>query len=135
MSNFKFSVGPWNVHTGADSYGPETRKPIDLEEKFKKFAELGFSAVQFHDDDAVPNINNMSEQEIKEYAANVKKLLDKYNLKAEESIFIDDSTLNVEGAVYCGMKGIVFHGDYQEVRDKLIDNGVNISRENRITIR
>ena len=64
-----------------------------------------------------------------------KHILDKYNLKAEESIFIDDSTLNVEGAVYCGMKGIVFHGDYQEVRDKLIDNGVNISRENRITIR
>ncbi len=23
MSKFKFSVGPWNVHTGADSYGPE----------------------------------------------------------------------------------------------------------------
>ena len=28
MSKFKFSVGPWNVHTGADSYGPETRKDI-----------------------------------------------------------------------------------------------------------
>ena len=23
MSEFKFSVGPWNVHTGADSYEPE----------------------------------------------------------------------------------------------------------------
>ena len=33
MSKFKFSVGPWNVHTGADSYGPETRKMIDLESK------------------------------------------------------------------------------------------------------
>ena len=31
MSKFKFTVGPWNVHTGADSYGPETRKNIDLE--------------------------------------------------------------------------------------------------------
>lgn len=29
MSKFKFSVGPWNVHTGADSYGPETRRPIE----------------------------------------------------------------------------------------------------------
>lgn len=83
MSNFKFSVGPWNVHTGADSYGPETRQPIDLESKFAKFAELGFSAVQFHDDDAVPDMNNMSEDEIKEYARGVKKLLDKYGLKAE----------------------------------------------------
>lgn len=83
MSNFKFSVGPWNVHTGADSYGPETRSPIDLESKFAKFAELGFSAIQFHDDDAVPNMNNMTEEEIKEYARDVKKLLDKYGLKAE----------------------------------------------------
>ena len=80
---FRFSVGPWNVHTGADSYGPETRKPIDLEEKFKRFAELGFSAVQFHDDDAVPDMNNMTEEEIREYARGVKKLLDKYGLKAE----------------------------------------------------
>ena len=39
MSKFKFTVGPWNVHTGADSYGPETRNNIDLETKFKKFAD------------------------------------------------------------------------------------------------
>ena len=83
MSKFKFSVGPWNVHTGADSYGPETRKMIDLERKFAKFAELGFSAVQFHDDDAVPDMNNMTDEEIREYARGVKKLLDKYGLKDE----------------------------------------------------
>ena len=83
MSKFKFPVGPWNVHTGTDSYGPETRQPIDLETKFAKFAELGFSAVQFHDDDAVPDMNNMTEEEIKEYARGVKKLLDKYGLAAE----------------------------------------------------
>lgn len=82
-SKFRFSVGPWNVHTGADSYGPATRQEVDLEEKCKKFAELGFSAVQFHDDDAVPNMNNMTEDEIKEYAAGVKKMLDRYGLKAE----------------------------------------------------
>lgn len=57
-----------------------------------------------------------------------KHILNKFNLKAEECIFIDDSTLNVEGAVYAGMKGIVFHGDYQEVRDKLIENGVNVKK-------
>ena len=83
MSKFKFSVGPWNVHTGADSYGPETRKDIPVEEKFKKFAEMGFSAIQFHDDDAVPNINDYTEEEIKEKARELKKTLDKYNLKAE----------------------------------------------------
>ena len=40
------------------SYGPATRADIPAEEKYKKFAELGFSAVQLHDDDAVPNIND-----------------------------------------------------------------------------
>ena len=83
MSKFKFTVGPWNVHTGADSYGPETRKTIDLESKFARFAELGFSAVQFHDDDAVPNMNNLTEEEIKAEARKVKAMLDKYGLKAE----------------------------------------------------
>ena len=83
MSKFKFTVGPWNVHTGADSYGPETRKAIDLENKFARFAELGFSAVQFHDDDAVPNMNNLTKEEIKAEARKVKAMLDKYGLAAE----------------------------------------------------
>ncbi|MBQ3373775.1 MAG: TIM barrel protein [Oscillospiraceae bacterium] len=83
MSKFKFTVGPWNVHTGADSYGPETRNAIALETKFAKFAELGFSAVQFHDDDAVPDMNNLTEEEIKAEARKVKAMLDKYGLKAE----------------------------------------------------
>ena len=83
MSEFRFSVGPWNVHPGADSYGPVTRSEPTLEEKFKKFSELGFSAVQFHDDDAVPDINKYTVDEIKAKAAETKALLDKYGLKAE----------------------------------------------------
>jgi len=83
MSRFKYSVGPWNVHPGADSYGPETRKDIPFEEKIKKFAQLGFGAVQFHDDDVVPNLNDYSVEEIKEKARDVKKLLDKYGMAAE----------------------------------------------------
>jgi Xylose isomerase len=83
MSKFKFSVGPWNVHNGADSYGPAVRNDIEFEEKIKKFAEMGFSAIQFHDDDAVPNMNELSEEEIKAEARKVKALLAKYNLVAE----------------------------------------------------
>ncbi len=83
MSRFKFSVGPWNVHEGADAFGPEVRKSIPLEEKIKKFSEIGFSAVQFHDDDAVPDINNLSEEEIKKKASQVKEMLDSYNMAAE----------------------------------------------------
>lgn len=83
MSRFKFSVGPWNVHEGADAYGPATRETIPMEEKIKKFKEIGFDAVQFHDDDAVPNINNLSDEQIIEEAKKLKKLLDKYDMKAE----------------------------------------------------
>ena len=82
-SKFKFSVGPWNVHSGADSYGPATRAEIPFEEKLKRFAEMGFSAVQFHDDDVVPRMNDLTDEEIKAEARGVKKLLDKYGLKAE----------------------------------------------------
>ncbi len=83
MYQFRYSVGPWNVHAGADSYGPATRAEITLEEKFARFKALGFDAVQFHDDDAVPNLNDLTEEEIKAEARRVKGLLDKYDLKAE----------------------------------------------------
>ena len=83
MSRFKFSVGPWNVHSGADSYGPAVRDEIPFEEKIKKFKEMGFDAIQFHDDDAVPNINNYTPEQVIEEAKKTKALLDKYDLKAE----------------------------------------------------
>ena len=83
MSRFKFSVGPWNVHEGADAYGPATRDSISFEEKIKTFKEMGFDAIQFHDDDAVPNMNNMTEEEIIAEAKQVRALLEKYDLKAE----------------------------------------------------
>lgn len=83
MSRFRFSVGPWNIHTGADSYGPAVRDDIAFEEKVKKFKELGFSAVQFHDDDAVPKINDYSEGVIREEARKVKSILNRYGMAAE----------------------------------------------------
>jgi xylose isomerase len=83
MSRFRFSVGPWNVHEGADAFGPTVRDSISFEDKVKKFAEIGFDAVQFHDDDAVPNINELGEKQIIEEAAKVKQLLDRYGMAAE----------------------------------------------------
>lgn len=83
MSRFKFSVGPWNVHEGADAFGPDVRNAVAFEEKIAKFAEIGISAIQFHDDDAVPDINSLSESEIKEKAKKVRLLLAKYGLAAE----------------------------------------------------
>ena len=51
----------------------------------------------------------------------------KFNLNLDECVFIDDTTINVEGAMFNGMKGIVFHQDTEELRRKLHDLGVNIS--------
>ncbi len=83
MSQFKFSAGPWNLNEGVETFGPAVRNTVPFEEAVKKFKEIGISAVQFHDDDAVPNMNNMTIEEIKAEARNVKKILDKYGMEAE----------------------------------------------------
>ena len=49
----------------------------------------------------------------------------KFGIRPEESVFIDDAGPNVEGAVYSGLRGIVFHGDTGELREKLRELGVD----------
>jgi len=83
MSEFKFSVGPWNVHEGGDAFGPEVRESIPFAEKIARFKEIGIDAVQFHDDDAVPQMNGMNESEIRDAAREVRKMLDQHGLAAE----------------------------------------------------
>ena len=79
--DFKFSTGPWNIHSGADPFGPTVRPERTFLEKLKTFKELGFDYVQFHDDDAVPDEFSAAEREKK--AKEVRKLLDDHGLKAE----------------------------------------------------
>ena len=83
MAKFTFTVGPWNVHEGHETFGPGIRPEIAFEEKIKKFAEIGMAGVQFHDDDAVPDMNNMSPKAIIDHAKDVRAMLDKYGLFAE----------------------------------------------------
>ena len=83
MSIFKFSVGPWNVSEGADVYGPEVRKTIALEKKVEAFKKIGFDAVQFHDDDAVPQMNDLTDALIRAKAREAKKILDNNGMAAE----------------------------------------------------
>jgi xylose isomerase len=83
MSKFKYSVGPWNVHSGADAFGPPVRDEITFAKKVRKFKEIGFDAIQFHDDDAVPNMNEMGEEEIIKEAVKVKRILDDHGMVAE----------------------------------------------------
>lgn len=53
-------------------------------------------------------------------------LCSKFSLKPEECVFIDDSAANIEGAEVAGMRGIVFHGEADEAREKLRALGVNV---------
>ena len=53
-TDFKFSAGPWNLHPGADPFGPTVRPEREFAAKLKLFKDIGFDYVQFHDDDAVP---------------------------------------------------------------------------------
>lgn len=46
-------------------------------------------------------------------------LLDTYGLKAEESIFIDDAPRNIAGARAAGIRGYLFDGDVQKLRQTL----------------
>lgn len=45
-------------------------------------------------------------------------LLEKYHLKAEETVFLDDRKDNIEAAEKCGIHGIVFQG-YEEGKEEL----------------
>ncbi|MEI7988256.1 MAG: TIM barrel protein [Chloroflexota bacterium] len=80
---YRFSFGPWNIHEGSDPFGPTVRSSISFDEKLKYYGKLGFDAVQFHDDDAVPDMENLSPAQIREKAKSVRKKLEDYGLVAE----------------------------------------------------
>jgi xylose isomerase len=80
---FKFTFGPWNIHEGTDPFGPPVRKTIEFSKKLTLYKKLGFDGVQFHDDDAVPDMNNLSPKQIIEKAKSLKKVLDDNGLIAE----------------------------------------------------
>ncbi|HPS01722.1 MAG TPA: sugar phosphate isomerase/epimerase family protein [Candidatus Sumerlaeota bacterium] len=80
---FRFSFGPWNIHEGADPFGPTVRSSIAFNKKLTLYKKLGFDAVQFHDDDAVPDMNDLTPEQIVKKAVAVRKALDKQGLVAE----------------------------------------------------
>lgn len=82
-AEYRFSFGPWNISEGADPFGPEVRKPVDFAAKLKMYKPLGFEYVQFHDDDAVPNLDSKTPAEVAREARELRKILDDAALKAE----------------------------------------------------
>lgn len=81
-AQFRFSFGPWNIHEGADVFGPAVRQPVEFARKLKLYKKLGFEAVQFHDDDAVASVDVPHAQMIKE-ARETRRMLDDEGLAAE----------------------------------------------------
>lgn len=80
---YRFSFGPWNIHEGADPFGPPVRPSVAFDDKLKVYKELGFDAVQFHDDDAVPNLDDLSPAQTREQARAMRQKLSDHGLVAE----------------------------------------------------
>lgn len=82
-NQYRFSFGPWNIHEGADPFGPTVRPGIAFDTKLGIYKKLGFDGVQFHDDDAVPDIENKSASQLVKEATEVRKRLKSEGLVAE----------------------------------------------------
>jgi xylose isomerase len=80
---YKFSFGPWNIHEGADPFGPAVRPSVAWGEKLKVYKRLGFDAVMFHDDDVVLDIESKQWPQIERDAREMKKALDGEGLAVE----------------------------------------------------
>jgi len=80
---YRFSFGPWNIHEGADPFGPAVRAAVSFDDKLTVYRKLGFDAVQFHDDDAVPELDDLSPAEIRLEAQAMRRKLEDNGLVAE----------------------------------------------------
>lgn len=104
---YRFSFGPWNIHEGADPFGPAVRPSRSFEDKLAVFKELGFDAVQFHDDDAVPWLDELSAAEICARARHMRALLDDNGLTAEfVAPRLWESPLTIDGAYTANDPGV-----------------------------
>src|SRR5688572_5511440 len=80
---YRFCFGPWNISEGSDPYGPPTRPPATFDWKLAQLKKLGFDAMMFHDDDAVPDLDQKSERQIRREARELRRRLDDEGLVAE----------------------------------------------------
>ena len=80
---YRYCFGPWNISEGQDPYGPPTRPAQTFDWKLAQLKKHGFDAMMFHDDDAVPDIDNKSESQIRKEARALKRRLDDLGIAAE----------------------------------------------------
>ncbi len=80
---YRFSFGPWNIHEGADPFGPDVRPSLTFDQKLELYKQMQFDAVQFHDDDAVPDLDQLSAAQIQHTAQQLAQTLKDNGLFAE----------------------------------------------------
>lgn len=80
-TQYRFSFGPWNLHEGADPFGPPVRNIRSFVDKLDLAVRLGFQGLQFHDDDVIPA--DLPADQMEKAVAEVKRLLDDRGLVAE----------------------------------------------------
>ncbi len=80
---YKFCFGPWNLSEGQDPYGPPTRPVQSFDWKLDQLKRLGFDAMMFHDDDAVPDIDHKSDAQLQKEARELHKKLSDAGIVAE----------------------------------------------------
>jgi xylose isomerase len=96
---YRFSFGPWNINEGSDPFGPTVRPSIPFDQKLKIYQRLEFDAVQFHDDDAVPDLDSKTPAAIEQEAQALKQKLDAAGLVAEfVAPRLWENPLTVDGA-------------------------------------
>ncbi len=99
LTEYRFSFGPWNIHEGADPFGPPVRDSFSFDEKVDFYRDLGFEGIQFHDDDVVPDIDNKTHAQIIARAKTVKEQIDNHGLVAEViAPRLWESSLTIDGA-------------------------------------
>ena len=81
--SYKFCFGPWNLSEGQDPYGPTTRPAQAFDWKLAQLKKLGFDAMMFHDDDAVPDIDNKSDAQVRKETRELKKKLSDAGIAVE----------------------------------------------------
>jgi xylose isomerase len=82
-NQYQFCFGPWNISEGQDPYGPTTRPAQSFDWKLDQLKSLGFDSMMFHDDDAVPDIDGKSSEQLRKESKALKKRLSNAGLTAE----------------------------------------------------
>jgi xylose isomerase len=80
---YRFSFGPWNIHEGADPFGPAVRPSRTFDEILTVYQQLGFDLVQFHDDDAVPGLDELPPAQIRGAARAMRRKIVDHGLAVE----------------------------------------------------